>query len=161
MIFYKSVRFTARLRFLNLKSIFCFYSILLSTVSPLRYVQYLPSLYSASAESSVSLNLICLFLSHFRIELGGFTKTAICQGHRLHFAICCKIKLGEVVYPSLFGLRLPSKTFPFTSGLRCRDCVRDGGGVKGEITWMTTNVEMCVRTLRTWWWSSWHLIVPF
>lgn len=67
------------------------------------------------------------FPHFFRIALEGFTKTAICQGHRLHFAICCKIKLGEVVYLSLFGLPLPSAIFPFASGLTRQERERDGG----------------------------------
>lgn len=69
---------------------------------------------------SIPCNLICLLLSHsppfFQGALEGFTKTAICQGHRLHFAICCKIKLGEVVYLPLYVLSVPSNIFPLTSG---------------------------------------------
>lgn len=117
-------------------SIFCFYLIQLFQLLPLRYLS-LPSLYSASA-ISIPPNLIRLLLSLFRIVLEGFTKTAICQGHRLHFAICCKIKLGEVVYLSLFGLPLPSTIFPFTSGLTCWERVRDGGrwpGWQPKLRW--------------------------
>lgn len=64
--------------------------------------------------------------------------TAICQGHRLHFAICCKIKLGEVVYLSLFGLPLPSAIFPFASGLTRQERERDGGrwpGWQPKLRW--------------------------
>lgn len=120
-------------------------------------------MYSASS-ILFPLNLIRLLFSLFRIVLEGFTKTAICQGHRLHFAICCKIKLGEVVYFSLFGLPLPSTTFLFTSGLTCCKSVREGGREdrEGEMTWMATKVEMSFCALcGSGTEISWHLIVPF
>lgn len=121
----------------------------------------IPCLYSVSA-ILFPLNLIRLLLSLFRIVLEGFTKTEICQGHRSHFAICCKIKLGEVVYFSLFGLLLPSTIFLLTSGLTC--CERDGGREdrEGEMTWMATRVGMSFCSLcGSGSEISWHLIVPF
>lgn len=129
LIFCKSVSFNSWLHFLSSLTVFCFLFSSTFQLHPLRYLSP-ASLYSASV-CSVPLYLIRLLLSLFRIVLEGFTKTAICQGHRLHFAICCKIKLGDVVYLALFGLPLPSAIFP-SHQARHAESVRDGGKRDGE-----------------------------
>lgn len=146
LIFYTSVRFNSTFQTPTVfMSIVSFYSTQLFSFT------YLP-LQPLSSASAVWLppNLHVCFSLFWRV-LEGFTKTAICQGHGLHFAICCQIKLGEVVHPSLFGLPLPSTIYPSTSRLTCWECKR-----WWEKTWKSTKVQ-CLRLVAI----SWHPIVPF
>lgn len=102
LIFYKSVRFNSWLHSLKairltLQVYYLFTRLFFRLSFADIRLEILSRLCVPASTISVPLNLIRLLLSLFQILPEGFTKTAICQGHRLHFAICCKIKLGEVV----------------------------------------------------------------
>lgn len=94
LTFCKSVGSNSWLHVLNSHSVFMsIYSAQLSSLS-CSDILSLPFLYSAFRRFNSSQPHPSGFSHFFWIVLQGFTKTAICQGHRLHFAICCKIKLG-------------------------------------------------------------------
>lgn len=115
-----------------------------------------PHFDSSQPHPSASFTFFFFFLFFLRRVLEGFTKTAICQGHRLHFAICCKIKLGEgcvspIVWAASALHDISSHIRPGTPSERWK-----------EMNWMTDKDEMsfcaphvCLREI------IWHRHVPF
>lgn len=111
LLIFASIRVNQQLYFLLLGSVWLVFFLFFT--SYINNVILSVIFFSSSSFSQTFLHQINLLLLLFWVLLNNFTKFAICQGHSLHFAICCKINWREVVHLIVWAAFVPCCIFVF------------------------------------------------